>query len=96
MFVAHLGKISITTNQTNNADEQNAESTRTHSDHKIFRVNEEDYDDIDDNITSSPEFSQQEQSYIIEVRNMNLFSLDTTTRKGFRLYVIIMQNRYYS
>lgn len=25
------------------------------------------------------------ETYVIDVRNMNLFSLDTTTRKGFRL-----------
>ena len=98
VFVAHLGRISITniedtsgkiSTETPQADEQ-------HRDQNMFTIDETDELQFcfqKDNLNEaefSPPLERQKNSneldtYVIEVKNMNLYSLDTTKRKRFRL-----------
>lgn len=113
VFVAHLGKISVTNIRiadgvtVDTLNQRANVATATTPRLAIFTIDEEhptifsmeelnttdmfvnsgdgndqlggDIDDDDDNA------NKELETYTIDVRNMNLFSLDTTTRKGFRL-----------
>lgn len=100
VFVAHLGRISIT-----NCDKENTIANDASS-IKSEEVNEEATEKIDlleddemfalemeedEGVKSLDESSIKLESvssldnYSIDIKNMNLFSLDTSNRKGFRL-----------
>lgn len=105
VFVAHLGKITLTNIQEQEGDDDSATTPKAESprDRDLFNI-DEDFEtvfDIEDLATPTGDdiyvnkdflkgFADDVQAdletYTIDVRNMNLFSLDTTTRKGFRLY----------
>lgn len=105
VFVAHLGKITVTNIKTNENEESVDTPKAVHNfDHRhIFTIDEELNNTIfsmEDLATPTAEdiyvntdylrgFEEnvevELETYTIDVRNMNLFSLDTTSRKGFRL-----------
>lgn len=101
VLVAHLGRISIS-NYCNNIDDQYDENIiKTDS----YKGNSEDseenlFDDIDKTIKGSifgdNLNNDDDDVYSIEIRNLNLFSLDTSTRKGFRLSALPRSEEFYS
>lgn len=134
VFVAHLGKISLTNLSAAN-DTIGQERPKSHRDDStIFTISEDDteineifgnnlegeleedgdmfkIDDINNNYDSVPVHSSAEQrketeddedessnweTYDIDVRNMNLFTLDTCTRKGFRFSALPRAEEFYS
>lgn len=100
MFVAHLGKISVTNIRADSAvDSAPNDTTFPGHSHSIFTIDEENpamFSMEELNLSTADVFLNNDtllaanelETYTIDVRNMNLFSLDTTTRKGFRLYVV--------
>lgn len=103
VLVAHLGKISLSNCIENdemeisgisrNFDDFNSKNRSDESDENIFEV-----EDIDETIKGSidNDENQFDDVYSIEIRNMNLFSLDTTSRKGFRLSALPRAEEFYS
>lgn len=97
VFVAHLGKISVTNIRTDSAVDSKLNGTTFHGhSHRIFTIDEDDpamFSMEELNTSTADVFLNNDtlmaddelETYTIDVRNMNLFSLDTTTRKGFRL-----------
>lgn len=103
VFVAHLGKISFSNNQS--ADEATPPHQSTPKINKIFTIDEEMFMNnmepvslpsncmpssniylSEENLLSDGDCDNKlHESYVIDVRNMNLYSLDTKNRKGFRL-----------
>lgn len=95
VFVAHLGKISVTNIRTELAVEPDPKDSAFPG-HTIFTIDEENptmFSMEELNTSTADIFVNNDtllaaddlETYTIDVRNMNLFSLDTTTRKGFRL-----------
>lgn len=97
VFVAHLGKISVTNIRAVSAvNTPPIDTTVPGHIHSIFTIDEENpnmFSMEELNISTADVFlnddtllaAEELETYTIDVRNMNLFSLDTTTRKGFRL-----------
>lgn len=92
VFVAHLGKISF--NNLEPAEQiQNSTPIANH----IFSIEEEtlldgeQYHSYNAYMSEENLYDDEEaegklsETYILDVRNMNVFSLDTVHRKGFRL-----------
>lgn len=111
VFVAHLGKISVTNIHVTN--ERGDEAKQTHPEHQIFTIDEENFMnecfaedfELDDPIKEDLETSTicaddgdgpGSETYIMDVRNMNLFSLDTMSRKGFRMSALPRAEEFYS
>lgn len=109
VFVAHLGKISV----TNIHGDRNDDETKSNQPeaHRIFTIDEEHFinecfaedfeldDPIKDLETSTlcaDDTEPESETYVMDVRNMNLFSLDTMTRKGFRLSALPRAEEFYS
>lgn len=88
VLVAHLGKISVT-NRTHPQAE--ADDMRTIEEETSIKVQSDD----DSSTLSSTELEVHPHDcnspfntndiYSIDIRNMNLFSLDTSNRRGFRM-----------
>lgn len=109
VFVAHLGKISVTNIHIDKADD---EAKQMQPEHRIFTINEENFMnecfaedfELDDPIKEDLETSTiceddgelESETYVMDVRNMNLFSLDTITRKGFRMSALPRAEEFYS
>lgn len=107
VFVAHLGKISVTNIQD---DKKYVESKEMPQQHKIFTIDEESFMnecfaedfELDDPLKEDLETSTvcaeelELETYVMDVRNMNLFSLDTMSRKGFRLSALPRAEEFYS
>lgn len=98
MFVAHLGKISVTNIRADSeVDSAPNDTTFPGPSHAIFTIDEENptmFSMEELNTSTADVFLNNDtllavdfdlETYTIDVRNMNLYSLDTTTRKGFRL-----------
>lgn len=100
VFVAHLGRISITNcdiektiaNDTQSVRSENMfgnESEKAKSKEELSNDDDDDMFkmemDIDEETSTKVETISNLESYAIDIKNMNLFSLDTTNRKGFRL-----------
>lgn len=123
VFVAHLGKITVTNVRSsavvaNDADDDDADGAATPRtpvnnadvvDRNMFTIDEErcgsmfSMDDVSTPTADSAnvyvnhdflrafedeadaDLAADLETYTIDVRNMNLFSLDTTARKGFRV-----------
>ncbi|XP_055378948.1 intermembrane lipid transfer protein Vps13D [Condylostylus longicornis] len=101
VLVAHLGKIIV----SNYQQDVNIASTpcfsnlnKSFDETEIFTIDE---DDIAMNHRSS-EFldyanvKTTKEFYMIDVKNVNLFSLDTSKRKGFRLSALPRAEEFYS
>lgn len=112
VLVAHLGRISISNikeesscellNKTiasmneDNLHFNNFERKESQSEENIFEV-----EDIDETVKGSVGSIVDEENcycdiYSIDIRNMNLYSLDTTSRKGFRLSALPRAEEFYS
>lgn len=109
VFVAHLGKISVT---NINSDKTEDETIQNEPPHRIFTIDEENFMnecfakdfELDDPLKEDTETSTvcaddrepESETYVMDVRNMNLFSLDTMTRKGFRMSALPRAEEFYS
>lgn len=109
VLVAHLGRITISNckdiascgllNDTiASMNEDNLHlSFNTHdfkSDEEIFEI-----EDVDETVKGSIGSFDDDcycDIYSIDIRNMNLYSLDTTSRKGFRLSALPRAEEFYS
>lgn len=115
VFVAHLGKITVTNIKIHDEDEETIETPKAPNqfDRHIFTIDEElnstmfsmeDIHTITDDVYINDDYlkgfdenvESNKETYTIDVRNMNLFSLDTTTRKGFRLSALPRAEEFYS
>lgn len=117
VFVAHLGKITVTNIKITDEDDGNVVTPKPshHLDRQIFTIDEElnnstmfSMDDLHtlstDDVYINDDYLRgfdedvvaEKETYTIDVRNMNLFSLDTTTRKGFRLSALPRAEEFYS
>lgn len=112
VFVAHLGRISITNCDKEKTIADDAQSMRSEDMFKsdrnpvsvtIHGSNEDMFDmDIDGSgVGSDWESTKVEtvdnlDSYAVEIKNMNLYSLDTMNRKGFRLSALPRAEDFYS
>jgi vacuolar protein sorting-associated protein 13D len=112
VLVAHLGKISITnTKSIDNCELLNETLTTINEDNLHLSFNAQDYasaenilfemDDIDETVKGSVFGDDDDDDpsceiYTIDIRNMNLYSLDTTSRKGFRLTALPRAEEFYS
>lgn len=110
VFVAHLGKISVTNISSDKNDDEPKLSQPEQ--HRIFTIDEENFInerfaedfELDDPIKEEIETSTicaddgetESETYVMDVRNMNLFSLDTMTRKGFRMSALPRAEEFYS
>lgn len=112
VFVAHLGKISVTNiHMDKHMDDNRTEPMQ--SDHRIFTIDEESFvnecfaehfelddpnrDEVETNtICADDEQQTKSETYVMDVRNMNLYSLDTMARKGFRLSALPRAEEFYS
>lgn len=90
VLVAHLGQITI-----NNEENIIRTHHQSFDDHDIFTIDEDDF--IQSDRPDIPHETFKKSSiYSIDVRNMNLFSLDTTNRKGFRFSALPKAEEFYS
>lgn len=113
VFVAHLGKITVTNIKTNDDEETDDTPKVEPINRHIFTIDEEmnrtmcsteDLNTIAEDIYINEDYLKgfdenvevNKETYTIDVRNMNLFSLDTTTRKGFRLSALPRAEEFYS
>lgn len=90
VLVAHLGQITI-----NNEEQIIRTHHQSFDDHEIFTIDEDDFIQSDRPEISNEAFKKS-NIYTIDVRNMNLFSLDTTNRKGFRFSALPKAEEFYS
>uniref|UniRef100_A0A336MDN8 CSON015545 protein n=1 Tax=Culicoides sonorensis TaxID=179676 RepID=A0A336MDN8_CULSO len=109
VFVAHLGRISISNCdkektiandvQSMKSDEILKQQNKPNTD---IRINSnDDLFDMELNGESDCASTKVEsisnlESYIVDIKNMNLYSLDTTNRKGFRLSALPRAEDFYS
>lgn len=99
VLVAHLGRIAISNYSKiiDDITESYKEQSDENSEENLF-----DIEDIDKTIKGSIYGGEnnlnidEDDVYSIEIRNMNLFSLDTSTRKGFRLSALPRSEEFYS
>lgn len=91
VLVAHLGQITI-----NNEEKITRTLNQSFDDHEIFTIDEDDFVEFDRQDIPSHETLKKSSIYSIDVRNMNLFSLDTTNRKGFRFSALPKAEEFYS
>lgn len=114
VFVAHLGKITVTNIKTIDDEAIETPKAADQLDRHIFTINEEqlnstmfsmeDLNTITDDVYINEDYLKgfddnveaNKETYTIDVRNMNLFSLDTTTRKGFRSSALPRAEEFYS
>lgn len=110
VFVAHLGRISISNcdKEKTIAEDVQSESdemfnTNRKSDFTMHESNEGMFNmDLDANeVESNSQNTKVEtldnlESYAVDIKNMNLYSLDTTNRKGFRLSALPRAEDFYS
>lgn len=105
VFVAHLGRISITNcDKEKTIDVQSMKSDDLSGKQKTEVTLNDDmtFDmDFDPNDQSDGESTKVEtisnlESYVVDIKNMNLYSLDTTNRKGFRLSALPRAEDFYS
>lgn len=98
VFVAHLGKISFS---NNSVEDRTPPSQSTPKINRIFTIDEEMitepfslpgnyaaadmYLSEDDMMSDGDGDNKLRDTYTMDVRNMNLYSLDTRNRKSFRL-----------
>lgn len=101
VLVAHLGRISLS-NCVENCDKDVPDIVNSfddfltreqagESEENIFEV-----DDMDETIKGDDDDAPFADIYSIDIRNMNLFSLDTSSRKGFRLSALPRAEEFYS
>ena len=90
VLVAHLGQITI-----NNEEKVFRNQNQSFDDHEIFTIDEEDFIPHERS-EFAYEGSKKCSIYSIDVRNMNLFSLDTTNRKGYRFSALPKAEEFYS
>jgi vacuolar protein sorting-associated protein 13D len=106
VLVAHLGKISISNYRSiENCDLLNDTMT-TACDDLHLSFNDQNYSslenmfDVDETLHGSIKGDEEEDYgcdiYSIDIRNMNLYSLDTTSRKGFRFTALPRTEEFYS
>lgn len=109
VFVAHLGKISVT---NIHGDKIEFEVKEDEPQHKIFTIDEESFMnecfaenfelddpyklDFETSTVCAEDRELESETYVMDVRNMNLFSLDTMTRKGFRMSALPRAEEFYS
>lgn len=91
VLVAHLGQITI-----NNEEKIIRTHNQSFDDHEIFTIDEDDFIESERPEAVSHETIKKSSIYSIDVRNMNLFSLDTTNRKGFRCSALPKADEFYS
>lgn len=110
VFVVHLGRISITNCDTEKTIADDVQSMKSDEmfksdirpDFTINSNNEDMFDmDLDPSVHSDGESTKVEtisnlDSYAVDIKNMNLYSLDTTNRKGFRLSALPRAEDFYS
>lgn len=107
VLVAHLGRITITNcNDSSDCDLLKDTITNMNEDNLHFNFNNGDdtifgIEDIDETVKGSVGSNNNEEDghcdiYTIDIRNMNLYSLDTTSRKGFRLSALPRAEEFYS
>ncbi|KAJ6645642.1 Vacuolar protein sorting-associated protein 13D [Pseudolycoriella hygida] len=109
VFVAHLGKISVT---NIHSDKNDSDGKQVIPEHRIFTIDEESFmnecfaedfeldgpanDELETNTICADDNEPESETYVMDVRNMNLFSLDTASRKGFRLSALPRAEEFYS
>lgn len=109
VFVAHLGKISVT---NIHGDKPEVDMKPNRSQNRIFTIDEESFmnecfaedfelddplkEDIETSTVCADDGELESETYVMDVRNMNLFSLDTMTRKGFRMSALPRAEEFYS
>lgn len=101
VLVAHLGKITVTNNQEEVRSPPTATTSLDESakidDDEIFTIDEVDFQRYEPQVGhKTTEIVRICDKYSIEIRNMNLFSLDTSRRKGFRLSALPRAEEFYS
>ncbi|XP_055907883.1 intermembrane lipid transfer protein Vps13D isoform X2 [Eupeodes corollae] len=101
VLVAHLGKITVTNNQEElrSPPTYSLDNYTNEDDEEIFTIDEVDFQRNEPQIankTNVGEIVRLCDKYSIEIRNMNLFSLDTSRRKGFRLSALPRAEEFYS
>lgn len=110
VFVAHLGKISVTNIHGDKPDVEAKQMQQP--EHRIFTIDEEKFlsecfaedfelddpvkEDLETSTICADDREPESETYIMDVRNMNLFSLDTMTRKGFRMSALPRAEEFYS
>lgn len=101
VFVAHLGKISFSNNSIDDQPPPSQSTPKVNKmftiDEEMFLIGEQPvslpgeyastniYLSEDDLLSNVEGEANLRDSYVMDVRNMNLYSLDTKSRKGFRL-----------
>lgn len=111
VLVAHLGKISISNHGSLEDCELLNETLATINEDKLHislsapNYNSEEnimfeMEDLDETIKGSTTDDDEDDKscdiYTIDIRNMNLYSLDTTSRKGFRFSALPRSEEFYS
>lgn len=108
VLVAHLGKITIS-NRIKVYDTSLLNDTLTSLNEDLLNLScnddnfrsDENIFDIEDMDETIKDLSEDESNlnydiYSIDIRNMNLYSLDTTSRKGFRMSALPRAEEFYS
>lgn len=105
VLVAHLGRITISNCKDLSDCELLKENITNIGDNLRFNINNDEeifeIDDIEETVKGSVGSADHEDGchcdiYSIDIRNMNLYSLDTTSRKGFRLSALPRAEEFYS
>lgn len=110
VFVAHLGKISVNNYQSIDSGSMENLLNKDNTIFTIDEENSFNNFTMDDDDNSSitleenlktfyledSEVKENLDTYSIDIRNMNLYSLDTTNRKGFRLSALPRAEEFYS
>lgn len=98
VFVAHLGKISFSNNMDEKTPQSTPKINRIFTIDEELVMDSDQPGSLPGNYFSANVYMSEEdlisetdrddkihETYVMDVRNMNLFSLDTKNRKGFRL-----------
>ncbi|XP_037024186.1 vacuolar protein sorting-associated protein 13D isoform X2 [Bradysia coprophila] len=112
VFVAHLGKISVTNIRSDKCDDDTKQFQPDKPINRIFTIDEEPFmsecfaedfelddpikEDLDTSTICAEDRESDLETYVMDVRNMNLYSLDTMTRKGFRMSALPRAEEFYS
>ena len=110
VLVAHLGRITISNcREKSTCELLNQTIASMNEDNLHFGFNRNEYqseenifeiDDFDETVKGSVGSVDVDDChcdiYTIDIRNMNLYSLDTTSRKGFRLSALPRAEEFYS
>lgn len=113
VFVAHLGKISVTNIRSDKCDDETKQIQPDKPiSNRIFTIDEEPFmnecfaedfelddpvkEDLETSTICADDSEPDSETYVMDVRNMNLFSLDTMTRKGFRMSALPRAEEFYS